>query len=116
MSEGLFRFVGRAVVRDESGYHHARWDKAKPVEVLASTRAEATEKAVEMLGDPQRRGWSWALRWDSMREEREEAREFLRELKAQAWEDGFNAGYGLAWAVTTAGHEGECPNPHRGGQ
>lgn len=68
-TEGRFRFKGRAVTVDNSGYYYARWDTATPVEALASTRDEAFEKAFAMLGESDRRGFSWRIKWDSIEEE-----------------------------------------------
>ena len=68
-TEGRFRFKGRAVTVDDSGYYYARWDTATPVEALASTRDEAFEKAFAMLGESDRRGFSWRIKWDSIEEE-----------------------------------------------
>lgn len=65
----IFRFKGRAVTVDDSGYYYARWDIATPIEVLASTRPEANEKAFAMLGGSNRRGFSWRIKWDSMAED-----------------------------------------------
>lgn len=45
-----------------------------------------------------------------------DARRMIRELNAQVWDAGFDAGYGMAWAEITAGYEGGRPNPYRGGQ
>lgn len=44
----------------------------------------------------------------------EEAREFLRELKAQAWERGYLAGYDHADPLSDTSFA--PPNPYRGGQ
>lgn len=68
-AEGMFRFKGRAVTVDDSGYYYARWDIATPIETLASTRDEANEKSFAMLGDSDRRGFSWRIKWDSIEEE-----------------------------------------------
>ena len=68
-AEGMFRFKGRAVTVDDSGYYYARWGIATPIETLASTRDEANEKSFAMLGDSDRRGFSWRIKWDSIEEE-----------------------------------------------
>lgn len=65
----VFRFVGRAVISDDTGYYFARWDRAQKISVLASNRLEANRKAFAMLGESNRRGWSWELRWDRVDEE-----------------------------------------------
>lgn len=65
----VFRFKGRAVEADDSGYYHARWDISTSIEVLASTRDEAKEKAFAMLGGSNRRGYSWRIKWGSIEEE-----------------------------------------------
>lgn len=49
-SKTVYRFKGRATGEDPTGYYHPRWDRAVPVSVLATTRAEATSKAFAMLG------------------------------------------------------------------
>ena len=64
----VFRFRGSAAEVDDSGYYHARWDTATAIEVLASTRDEAKEKAFAMLGDSNRRGFSWRIKWGSIEE------------------------------------------------
>lgn len=73
-----FRFNGRAVGQDPTGYYYARWDRAEPISVLAKSRQEATNKAFAMLGTHPRFGTSgfgdgrdtpgWGLRWDSAEE------------------------------------------------
>ena len=52
-----------------SGYYYARWGIARPIETLASTRDEANEKSFAMLGDSDRRGFSWRIKWDSIEED-----------------------------------------------
>lgn len=69
MSDPLFRFTGRAVGYDTSGYAHTRWDRAQAVSVLASTKAEAGKKVFAMLGKHWRHGFSWTVKWDSISEE-----------------------------------------------
>lgn len=49
-----------------------------------------------------------------MTRRREEAREFLRELKAHAWERGYRAGYDHADPLSDTSFA--PPNPYRGGQ
>lgn len=68
MTEPTYRFKGRSIDADPSGYYYPRWDKARKLSVLARTKDEATEKALIMLGTPpQHRAWS--LIWDSVDEE-----------------------------------------------
>lgn len=68
-----FKFTGRAAGSDPTGYVYVRWDRAQQVSVLAETRAEATTKALAMLGTNPRwgnhRNHGWALRWDSVEEQ-----------------------------------------------
>lgn len=75
----IFRFKGRATGSDPEGYYHPRWDQAQSLSVVASTRSEATRKALVMLGTHPRFGRSgfgdrrdtpgWAIRWASIDEE-----------------------------------------------
>lgn len=54
--------------------------------------------------------------WSSIPATEAEARRAMDRIKAQVWDAGFDAGYGIAWAKITDGYEGVCPNPYRGGQ
>ena len=75
----MFRFKGRATGADPHGYYYPRWDLAQAVSVLAETKAEATSKALKMLGTHPQFGTSgfgdsrdtpgWAIIWDSCDEE-----------------------------------------------
>lgn len=77
--EPRYRFKGRAVGQDPTGYFYPRWDLAQPISVLASTRQEATNKAFALLGTHPRFGVSgfgdrrdtpgWGLKWDRIEEE-----------------------------------------------
>jgi hypothetical protein len=59
----------RAIDVDDTGYYHARWDRATPLEVIAETKKEAINKAAAMLGpEPHGRGWSWRFITDSVEE------------------------------------------------
>ena len=53
----------RAAQADREGYYHTRWDQATPLEVAATSKAEALNKAEALLGPP-RRGSFWAYRVD----------------------------------------------------
>ena len=75
-TQPVYRFKGRATGRDPEGYYYVRWDRAKPLSVLANTRQEANEKAWKLLGEHPRFGsWrvgdgsGWTLIWDSIDEE-----------------------------------------------
>jgi hypothetical protein len=75
-AEPVFVFSGRATGRDPEGYYHPRWDRAQAVSVTASTKAEATKKALAMLGLHPRHGRQgfghhptepgWAILWDAV--------------------------------------------------
>ena len=54
MSRYLFRW--RVVAEDRSGYYHARWDRATPVTVVASTQDEAWAMACAAMGTCTRPG------------------------------------------------------------
>jgi len=69
-----YKFIGRATGVDPEGYYFPRWDRSQPVSVIASTKAEATNKALELLGTHPRFGsWrtpnsGWGIKWDSIEE------------------------------------------------
>lgn len=70
----IYKFIGRATGVDPEGYYYPRWDRAQSISVLAATKEEATQKAVNMLGDhPRFSSWrsglsGWGIIWDSMEE------------------------------------------------
>lgn len=74
-----YRFKGRATGQDPEGYYWTNWGAAQSVSVLASTKAEATRKALTLLGLHPRHGrkgfgnrreiHGWAIKWDSIAEE-----------------------------------------------
>lgn len=64
----LFRFKGRYVSYDPTGYFYTRWDRANPVSVLARSKDEAEKKLWAMLGAAPR-GQAWTAIWDSIDEE-----------------------------------------------
>lgn len=79
MKEAKYRFEGRATGSDPEGYYYPRWDRAQPVSVVATNKAEAYTKTIALLGTHPRFGISgfgdrrdtpgWAIKWDSIREE-----------------------------------------------
>lgn len=60
MVEVLFRFTGRYVAVDPTGYYYERWDRAQPVSVIARTKTEASQKLWAMLGKCPRTGFQWS--------------------------------------------------------
>jgi hypothetical protein len=56
----------RAVEKDPSGYYHVRWDRATPITVEASSRDDAMDKAVVLLGKTNTRGWAWTFEFESI--------------------------------------------------
>lgn len=63
----IYLFSLRATERDTSGYFFPRWDRARPLEVRASTEQEAITKADALL-PPLRSGWAWAFQVDAVTE------------------------------------------------
>lgn len=69
-----YKFTGRATGVDPEGYFYPRWDLVQSVSVIAENKAEATRKALEMLGTHPRFGsWrtpnsGWGIIWDSIEE------------------------------------------------
>lgn len=58
-TEALSAFYMRVVDKDPTGYNHVRWDRATPVVVHASDRAEAFEKCWALMGEaPRYRTWT----------------------------------------------------------
>ena len=72
-SKPIFRFHGRAVQADNSGYYFVRWDRAQDISVLASTRQQASNKAVDMLGPANDRHQHWRIIWERIDEVNEDA-------------------------------------------
>lgn len=74
-----YRFKGMATGADPTGYYYPRWDLAQDISVVAATKAEATRKALTLLGAHPRFGVNgfgdrrdtpgWAIRWTSIEEE-----------------------------------------------
>lgn len=65
----MFEFAIRATEKDPAGYYFPRWDQAEKLTVKAGTKAEAIKKVKAVLGEAgDRRGWSWAITVDSMKE------------------------------------------------
>lgn len=64
----LYRFTGEYIDYDPTGHYNERWDRAKPVSVIAATRDEAFTKLWAMLGTaPVRRAWK--AQWNRIDEE-----------------------------------------------
>lgn len=63
----IYLFSLRATERDISGYYFPRWDRARPLEVRATTEREALTKADALL-PVLRSGWAWAFQVDSVTE------------------------------------------------
>ncbi|MGC0144438.1 hypothetical protein [Pseudactinotalea sp. Z1732] len=52
-AEPLFRFEMKYVARRDDPYFHTRWDRARPITVVAATKQQAISKANAALGgDP----------------------------------------------------------------
>ena len=72
-----YRFKIRATGLDPEGYYYANWEKAQSLSVLGHNKAEATTKALAMLGTHPRFGsWrtpgsGWTFSWDAVDEEME---------------------------------------------
>ena len=66
-TEPAFIFALDAVDRPRDPYYMTRWDRSMPVEVVASTKQEAIDKAKTMLG-PAPDGLCWAFRVRSIRD------------------------------------------------
>lgn len=62
-----YRFKMRRAQQDTSGYYYVRWDRAVPVEVVASSEAEAYEK-LWALSPKLRAGWQHTAVIDSIEE------------------------------------------------
>ena len=62
-----FRFRMSRALRDPTGYYYTDWNQAVPVEVVASTEAEAYQKVWAMSG-PSPRGRRWTARIRDVRE------------------------------------------------
>ena len=62
-----FKFDGKIVTADTTGYYHPRWDQATPITVYADTRDAATKKAIAVM-PPTRRGWKWTVEWEHITE------------------------------------------------
>lgn len=73
-SKPLFRFKIRATGYDPTGYYYVNWSKAQSLTVEAHTKAEATEKALALLGTHprfgsfRRPGSGWTFAWDGTEE------------------------------------------------
>lgn len=62
-------FEMRYVARRDDPYYYTRWDLAKPVEVMATTKQEAINKAAEMLGSAGSHA-HWVFKVDRIRDVR----------------------------------------------
>lgn len=62
------RFFMRCVATDPCGYYITDWGKAVPMDLLASTAAEAKDKARGVLGEPPE-GRRWTVMIDRITEE-----------------------------------------------
>lgn len=63
----VFKFL--AVSRPDDTYYETRWDRAKPVEVIAADRKAAISLADSLMGDPGDRR-HWVFRFVSARDVR----------------------------------------------
>ncbi|MGP7812389.1 hypothetical protein [Glutamicibacter soli] len=72
----LYEFKMRYAQADKTGYYHTRWDQGGVAEVIASTREEAHQKLLTLLGScPRGFGWGWAVKILSIRDHRIVAKE-----------------------------------------
>lgn len=63
----IYRFSGRYSQLSRYTDYSSQVDDGDTISVLASTRDEANEKAVNVLGEPVH-GFTWVLIWDSIDE------------------------------------------------
>lgn len=62
-----YRFNYRRTYADREGYYHTRWDRAKPVSVIAATEKEAEQKVWALSGEAPR-GRYWTIILDKVEE------------------------------------------------